>query len=99
MTVGNTENQQQCPGAFLQIARVGELIDCCWKEVDEESRVTHHWKNCTCLGKGGLSEDTLIRESCDIFMCINGNGAFHSWVKTGKAQLFLKVNDLCKLET
>lgn len=52
-----------------------------------------------CLGKAGLSEDTLIRESYDVFMCINANGAFPLWVETDKAQLFLKVNALNKLET
>lgn len=67
--------------------------------MDKESRVTHHWRSHMCLGKAGLSEDTLIRESYDLFMCINANGAFPLWVETDKAQLFPKVNALNKLET
>lgn len=50
--------------------------------MDEKSRVTHHWKSRMCLGKGGLSEGTLIEESCDTIMCINGSemGHFiHGW--------------------
>lgn len=57
--------------------------------MDKESSVIPHWKRDICLGKRGLSENTLTRESCDVFMSVNGNGAFHLLVETGKAKFFL----------
>lgn len=53
---------------FLVFPTQGQA-DSCLKDVDEESDGGHHWKSQICLGKRGLSENTLIQESCDSHVC------------------------------
>lgn len=57
--------------------------------MDKELSVIFYWKRDICFGKRGFFENILIRELCDVFMFVNGNGVFYLLVEIGKVKFFL----------